>query len=303
MGIRFNTVRLLAETLAQVGDVSSKSLLTLGVQDCYFTYEEILQFLQRHGVPHGLLDDDEVQTTTGFKWTQGSEREKYQGCIHQNTFFRLIGFQPGNIRSLDASTYEGADIMHDLNEPVNGTLCSRFDVIFDGGTIHYVFSVKDALFNVARMCRVGGVIINFNPIDYSDAGFIGLNADLFRDFYLANGFEELALKYVAIPTHPRRINEHYLELNADSSRYSFQPYYTTAVYSAFRKVEEKALKVPLQGLYERIHANDQPRTSSPRSWARRTLSFLVREGVDAHFIPALVGRGLMGIRQAQKVNL
>jgi hypothetical protein len=303
VGIRFNTVRLLTETLSQLGDVSDKRLLTLGVQDCYFTYEEILQFLRRHGVPHEPLGSGEVQRTTGFKWVQGEGAEEYRDCIHQKTFFGLLGFNPENLCSLDASDYEGADVVQDLNVPINGSLRSRFDVIFDGGTIHYVFSVKDALFNVAHMCKVGGVVINFNPIDYSDHGFIGLNADVFREFYLVNGFEEVALKYIAIPTHDRRINEHYLEFSPQSFTYSLQPFYTTAVYAAYRKVEEKAFKVPFQGFYKHIHAAGPASNGSPRSLARRALSALFRDGVDAHFIPAVVARGLLGIRQGKRVNL
>ena len=47
---------------------------------------------------------------------------------------------------------------------------SRYDVILDIGTLHYVFSIKDSLFNLSRMCKVGGVIADFNPVDFSDQG-------------------------------------------------------------------------------------------------------------------------------------
>ena len=302
MGIRFNTVRLLAETLKQLGDVSGKKLLTLGVQDCYFTYDEILQFLRRHGVPYHSLNPGDIKETTGFKWAQGPEAQQYRDCIHQTTFFRLLGFKPENICSLDASNYEGADIVHDLNAPVEESFYSRFDLIFDAGTIHYVFSVKDAFFNVGHMCKVGGAIINFNPIDYSDSGFVGLNADLFRDFYLHNGFEAMELKYIAIPRH-RRINEHYLEFSCESFSYSLQPYYTTSVYSVFRKSEEKSLKVPIQSFWESIYVRKAMDHSSPHSMVRKILSVLLRDAVGSYFIPTIVTRGLIERMRAKRVNL
>ena len=303
MGIRFTAVRLLIETLALLGDVSSKTLLTLGVQDCYFSYQDISAFLQRHHVRHFPVPPEDIELTSGFKWVTSAEAATYRNCIHQRTLFAILGFEPTNIHALDVSNYEGADIVHDLNIPVPDALRSRYDVIIDSGTLHYVFSIKDSLFNLCRMCKVGGVIVNFNPIDFSDLGFIALNAELFRDFYSANGFEQLTLKYVALPALQRAIDHHYLELSPESFDYSPQPCYTMSVYSVYRKISETDLTVPLQGLYRRLHPARPASTGPPAHRLRRLASHALRTAIDAHCLPAFLLRAARTRRLAKKVRL
>jgi len=303
MGIRRHTVHLLARTLPTLGKLSDMRLLTLGVQDCYFTYEEIITFLQRHGIPLRPLQASDVSPTAGFKWAAPEEFEIYRRYIHQKTFFRVLGFSPENICSLDASGYEGADIIHDLNQPVPSSLHSRFDLIFDGGTIHYVLSVKDALVNVCRMCKLGGCVVNFNPIDYSDHGFLGLNADVFREFFLTNGFEQVCLKYIGIPAHHRRIDEHYVEWSRDQFQYSLQPYYTTAVYSVFKKIAEKSPTVPLQSMYRDLHGATRVSARHQRPWLHRAMARVLRDVIDAYFVPSMLVRGLLSIRRGERVAL
>jgi hypothetical protein len=125
MGIGLSTVHLLAQTLPLLGDLSDKRLLTLGVQDCYFSYEQIMKFVCRHGIPYKPISEAEVLLTTGFKWAPPAEARKYRNSIHQKTFFTLLGFSPANIYSMDVSDYEGADIVHDLNFPIDDLLRSR----------------------------------------------------------------------------------------------------------------------------------------------------------------------------------
>lgn len=303
MGIRLNTVHLLAETLRVLGKCSDKKLLTLGVQDCYFSYDEVARFLARHGMPHEPISPAEVLPTTGFKWVPPPEREEFRNCIHQKTLFRLLGFLPENIYSMDVSEFEGADIIHDLNVPVDPSLCSRFDIIFDGGTIEHVFSIKDALFNMCRMCKIGGIVLNFSPVDYINHGFINLNGEILRDCFLANGFEEITLKYIAMPTHPRRINQYYLEFSPDKFRSSLQPYYATGVYSVYRKVEEKPLTVPQQGFYRNLYKLDGHLVPRKVDGLCRRLSRGALHWVDAYFTLSFLIRGHLSIRRGKKVSL
>lgn len=303
MGIRLAAARLFSETLPQLGDVSSKTLLTLGVQDCYFGYQDISAFLQRHQVRHFPVPPEDIELTSGFKWVASEEAPTYRNCIHQRTFFATLGFRPTNIHALDASNYEGADIVHNLNIPVPDALRSRYDVIFDSGTLHYIFSIKDALFNLCRMCQVGGVIVNFNPIDFSDQGFIALNAELFRDFYSANGFEQLTLKYIATPVLPRAIDRYYLELSPESFDYSPQPCYTMSVYSVYRKISESDLTAPLQRLYRHLHQARPASTGLRAHRLRRFATHTLRTAIDAHCLPAFLLRAVRTRLLAKKVRL
>ncbi len=246
MGMRLNAVHLLSRFLPPLPRRAEMDLLTLGVQDCYFTYDRLLRFLVRHGIAHTPLDPAEVERTTGFHYLDGEERERYRDCAHQRTLFRALGFRKEGIQSMDASGFEGAEVVHDLNQPAPDGLANRFDLIYDGGTIEHVFSVKDAFSNLARMCRIGGHVIHHSPSDRLNHGFYNLNPDLLRDFYSANGFEPVRLTYVAEPNHAWNADRHYLEFEPEALPFSLQPYYSTHLHGVFRKVGDVPCRVPQQ---------------------------------------------------------
>ena len=52
-----------------------------------------------------------------------------------------------SVEALDASPYEGAARLHDLNEPVPAAWHEQFDLVFDGGTLEHVFNLPTALKN------------------------------------------------------------------------------------------------------------------------------------------------------------
>lgn len=84
----------------------------------------------------------------------------HDGTGSTGKLFHFLGSR--DIVAMDASDYEGAEIIHDLNTPVPDTLRSRFDTIFDGGTIEHVFSTQMAFDNVKRMLKPGGLFLSVN---------------------------------------------------------------------------------------------------------------------------------------------
>src|SRR6267378_2811666 len=137
MGIRLNAIHLLAKSLAALGDLKGKTILTMGVQDCYFTYDEIVDFLRRHHIAHTPVPANEILLTTGFASADSSHAETLRHFIHQRTLFRLLGFGSSDIHSMDYSSFEGADFIHDLNSPVPEAFFSKYDLVFDAGTIEH----------------------------------------------------------------------------------------------------------------------------------------------------------------------
>lgn len=306
MGIGLNSLHLIARPLAELGELKSKKILTLGVQDCHFTYDQLIRFLGRHGIPHVELQNSEIELTNGFRWLPEAMRTECKDFIHQTTLFRVLGFERENIHAMDHSAYEGANIVHDLNVPVGQTLEKGFDFIFDGGTVEHVFSVKDSLFNIGRMCAVGGVVVNINPADYINHGFINLNAELYRDFYLVNGFEKIDLKYVSFPTHKRLVNEHYMEFDPPGFQ-SLQPYYASLVFSAFKRITDQTLRVPNQGLYEEIwHSRTggaKTDTLGFRGLYASRLKPLLGQFIDRFFPVCVILRGYRTMRKGRRVVL
>lgn len=109
-------------------------------------------------------------------------------ALSDDTLFRALGFE--EVHSLDASGYEGARIIHDLNSPnpPPGTE-SRFDVVLDRGVSDIVFDLPACLACVARMVRVGGRIVHFLPSsNHVETGYVMPSPRAFHAFYQANGF-------------------------------------------------------------------------------------------------------------------
>lgn len=93
--------------------------------------------------------------------------------------------------SMDASDYEDATIIHDLNLPVPKELHERFDCIIDGGTVEHVFHIPNAIESCMRMLRTGGHYIAFTPANNQMGhGFYQFSPELyFSAFSGMNGFE------------------------------------------------------------------------------------------------------------------
>src|SRR5262249_48624985 len=99
------------------------------------------------------------------------------------------------VDSLDASDFEGATIIHDLNRPLPATLHGRFDVVFDGGTLEHVFNFPVALKECMALPRVGGHFLMCSPANNQMGhGFYQFSPELFwRVFSPNNGYELKAL--------------------------------------------------------------------------------------------------------------
>jgi SAM-dependent methyltransferase len=79
---------------------------------------------------------------------------------YSESFFSYLGSR--TVVSLDISTFENAEIIHDLNKPVPAALKDRFDFIFDGGTLEHVYNFPRAIANVKFMLRTGGLFVSAN---------------------------------------------------------------------------------------------------------------------------------------------
>ena len=126
MGIRFTAARLFCETLPLLGDVSSKTLLTLGVQIVTSTTRiSALSFIDTKFIT-SLWRQKPSNCTSGFKWVYlrgGLEIPQLHPSADVLRYSRLpIGQVHG---ALDVSDYEGAEIVHNLQHPRSGCAAAR----------------------------------------------------------------------------------------------------------------------------------------------------------------------------------
>lgn len=68
-----------------------------------------------------------------------------------------------SLAAIDASDYEGAEIIHDLNLPLPSCYEGKYDTVINGGTLEHIFNIPVAFDNMMKLCRVGGKIFSLAP--------------------------------------------------------------------------------------------------------------------------------------------
>lgn len=124
--------------------------------------------------------------------------EFYQENNYSETMFRKLGFE--ELHSLDASPYEGADLIWDLNKPISNELRGKFGLVFDGGTLEHVFDVAQSMSNMADMLAPGGRFVSFTPFNgYPGHGFYQFSPELVWSYWKANRGYKVVNCYIADP--------------------------------------------------------------------------------------------------------
>lgn len=94
------------------------------------------------------------------------------------------------VETMDYSGYQGATILHDLNQPAPDHLREQFDIVLDGGTLEHVFNVPVALASCMRMLKRGGRFLAVTVANnWCGHGFYQFSPELFfRAFSKDHGF-------------------------------------------------------------------------------------------------------------------
>jgi SAM-dependent methyltransferase len=151
---------LAGEILAVRGDHQALRIATIGQLQHFMSQRDALDLCRRHGL------------STRAPWTSRAFGS------YGPEFFGAIGCD--ELTVLDASAYEGADVVHDMNEPVPQALHERFDIVVDGGSIEHIFRPDQVLANIMRMLRVGGSAIIWTPTNnLCGHGFYQLSPEFF----------------------------------------------------------------------------------------------------------------------------
>lgn len=118
---------------------------------------------------------------------QGDQR----GPLDDRALFSALGF--AEVRALDLSDFEGADLIHDLNAPLPLALHGGFDLVFNGGSLEHVFHLPNALASVFDALRVGGRAVHIAPAsNLIDHGFYSFSPTLLFDYHRANQWRIVA---------------------------------------------------------------------------------------------------------------
>jgi hypothetical protein len=79
------------------------------------------------------------------------------GEEYADAFLKSLG--AAQQTAIDASKYEGAQVIHNLNARLPPELHNRFSCLIDGGTLEHVFDIREALRSCMLMVKPGGHLI------------------------------------------------------------------------------------------------------------------------------------------------
>lgn len=166
MGVNMDSGRFLAAA-SQAG-VSFEQTLTLGRQWLFAGWHDMSRMLRGMGCPL----PEQLPEDTGWA----------------DDLFHMLGAK--SLTAMDNSSYEGAELIHDLNAPLAEEHHGQYDLVYDGGTLEHVFNVPVALLTCMQLVKPGGHLCLWTPSNNEMGhGFYQFSPELFyRVFQPAYGF-------------------------------------------------------------------------------------------------------------------
>jgi hypothetical protein len=172
MGLNVNGLEFLV--WSQREGVRFERTMTLGRQQFFWiTPTKMSRVLREHGLYVSKREAGAVLTGGGR---------------FAEPLFTRLGAE--EIRSIDASSFEGASDIHDLNEPIPAPLKQKFSAVIDSGTLEHVFNFPQAIANAMEMVELGGHLLLMSPTNNEGGhGFYQFAPELFfRVLSPENGF-------------------------------------------------------------------------------------------------------------------
>jgi SAM-dependent methyltransferase len=184
-------------------------VLFIGRQTVSLTRNGALAKLKSYGIRPAINPASiEVDTST----------INHQPCFENNisdvSFLRLLGLR--NIRALDHSSYENAEIIHDLRRPLPGRLRRSADIVIDGSTLDNVFTPAAVLQNFARLLKPGGRLFMHNAASPHSTAYVLTTPMWYVDYFVTNGFADC--KVYVVVKDKKNFNVFYVDLAQIESR-------------------------------------------------------------------------------------
>ena len=178
MGIEVQSLRLLL--LARELGCDFTRSLTIGQQRLMFNRTQAQQAFRERG----LTADEALLEAIGD-----------QNACFAAPLMRKLG--ASSVDALDISAFEGASVIHDLNQALPPEHHARFSLVFDGGTLEHVFDVATAIKSLMSLPERNGHLIIAVPANNDMGhGFFQFSPEIFfRTLTPDNGY---SIKLVAV---------------------------------------------------------------------------------------------------------
>lgn len=226
MGIKTSSARLLAY-LKKEGEIDLRSVCMLGRQELCLTKRQIRSLCRDY---REVLPSDFGKET----FSEG--------------FLKALGAQA--LHSLDASDFEGADMICDLNQPVPSEYRGQFTCVIDGGTTEHVFSFDQAMANVIDLLAVGGSYIGMIPSNnWNGHGLYQLSPMLYMQLFCEKNGMTLKHLYLCNAFRSRTIRE--IQKRDVTNRTELNGFCPAELYIVAQKTADRSGELVLQqGDYE-----------------------------------------------------
>ncbi len=187
-----------------------------GRQSVFLTPDQIQDLALLYGFSKdsltGLFDEDSIDTDT----------LRTRNSILDSSYIKnLIGMETF---SFDATDYENAGLILDLNKPFDAQLkpseLNKFDGLFDGGCLDNVWNPAQSQMNLASLLDSGGRIVNWVSASNWPGAFCMVSCEWLLSFYAINGFRNIRVYWF----HPISDDSNWPNLSAEVWR--FNPNFT-----------------------------------------------------------------------------
>jgi hypothetical protein len=122
--------------------------------------------------------------------THGALMEQKE-FISDRTFFRLLGVR--EVRAIDYTDYEGADIILDLTKPLPPSHEATVDFVFGGSVLDNIFDPTTYLRNVSRLLRPGGRLFEQDIISQHHHPYCLITPAWVFDYFAVNAYAHCAV--------------------------------------------------------------------------------------------------------------
>ncbi len=268
MALNINGTRLLLR--AQRQGINFEKTVMIGRQRFYLSSQALQTNLEEYGY-QGADAAALIKLKNGYT----------------EPFFELLGAK--TIDSIDASAYEEAAMVHDMNFPIPEEWKERYSVVLDGGSLEHIFNFPMAIRNCMELLEIGGTYLGITPANnFFGHGFYQFSPELyFRIFSAENGFavKEILFYHDIKHRQNQERSPFYKVSDPEEVRHRVEltNAYASYLFVVAERVEKRLLfeRFPQQSDYEKMSWKKEKkvmeRTSARVQWMRKITPQFLRD--------------------------
>ena len=218
------------------------------------TPEEAIAFVKGEGIEvrkDAIIEKDLT--------TYGAQTDSW---ITDRSFFSL--FTDAKVLALDVSEYEGAEIIADLNKPLDPRYYDIADFIYNGSCLDNLFDAASALRNMSNLLKAHGRVIHIEMGSPIQGAYLMYSPAFFFDYYAINQFNDCKIYTCEFDNFLDPW--HIFAWDAFSqkggkwvlSEPAHNHWKNVAIFVVAEKGENSTSDLsPIQGFYRQVHATDK----------------------------------------------